>query len=374
MKKAFFVLSILMSVCSNLLLTAQPISVNNIVTTGRFNTCGIAPTITATFVSGNGSAVENGEIRCINPLDSTVIDLSVSVSWNKAPNDNWLHGVFFPNNTTGLRIIDNSLAPPSWLFTSAGCTGGCPSGAQFVGGPGYYFDGTAQSSCCNFGSGIDGNPCNNYGDRIVSCTVPFIVSFRMKIKNSIIRNNTVFRLYGTADGNTGCWNIADSTFNSIKFEFKGIKCNTNPLLCNPIGTTILTSDFSGSLQWQNSTDSIQFNNIANNTNYAGTTSASLTLSGINSSRYGEQFRCVANGINGQTFTLTFKNTWTGAVNSDWGTAGNWSCGTVPDAYTDVIINSGSIVVLNNSTTIRSLTLRGTASVTTATGVVLTILH
>jgi hypothetical protein len=97
------------------------------------------------------------------------------------------------------------------------------------------------------------------------------------------------------------------------------------------------------------------------------------LSGINSSRYGEQFRCVANGINGQIFTLTFKNTWTGAINADWGIAGNWSCGSVPDAYTDVIINFGNVVISSN-TTIRSLVIKPEATLTTNTGAVLTILH
>ncbi len=181
------------------------------------------------------------------------------------------------------------------------------------------------------------------------------------------------RFLGTSDGNTGCWQIPDTQINTFSFSLRGISCAPNPFLCNPIGTAVLASGLAGPYQWQNSTDSVVFNNITNNVNYSGTNTANLSLSNITSNRYGEQFRCIDNGITGQIFTLKFRNTWTGAINSDWGTAGNWSCGTVPDDNTDVVINSGTIV-LNMNTTIRSLIIKPTATLTVNTGFVLTIVH
>lgn len=57
-------------------------------------------------------------------------------------------------------------------------------------------------------------------------------------------------------------------------------------------------------------------------------------------------------------TISADLTWTGTVDSDWNTAGNWSCGYIPIATTDVIIpnvpnkpvlSTGSVGTLNNLT-------------------------
>ena len=45
-----------------------------------------------------------------------------------------------------------------------------------------------------------------------------------------------------------------------------------------------------------------------------------------------------------------------SINSTWGNTGNWGCSTLPDSSTDVKINSGT-VLLSNDTTIRSLVLK-----------------
>jgi hypothetical protein len=353
-----------------LVLKAQSINVSGIVTTGRFNTCGITPTITATLLSGNGSIVQNGALACINPSDTSIVNITVSnLRWDQNPGNNWLHGLFFPTNT-GITILNYSLSPASWIYTS-GCTGACPTGGGIVGSPGIYFVGTGQS-CCP-GGGSTPTPCDNYGDASMSCATPFTFSINMRILNSKILNSLTFKFRGSSDGNTGCWQTADLLNNEFVFRLECIPCSPSPFLCNPIATTVLATGLAGPYQWQNSIDSIQFNNIIDNSNYTGTNSSSLNLSNISSNRYGEQFRCIANGITGQLFTLTFRNSWTGLINTDWNTAGNWSCNAVPDANTDVFINGGN-VVLNSNTIIRSLTIRAPATLTTNTGVVLTILH
>ena len=90
--------------------------------------------------------------------------------------------------------------------------------------------------------------------------------------------------------------------------------------------------------------------------------------------YGNKYRCA---INGNTFSditeLRISNFWTGSVNSSWENPANWSCGTIPDNFTDVIINSGSVVVSTN-TTIRSIKIDPAVSFTVNAGIVLTVLH
>ena len=39
-----------------------------------------------------------------------------------------------------------------------------------------------------------------------------------------------------------------------------------------------------------------------------------------------------------------QGSWTGTVNSDWFTAGNWAEGSVPDAFTEVVIANGSVLI------------------------------
>ena len=52
-------------------------------------------------------------------------------------------------------------------------------------------------------------------------------------------------------------------------------------------------------------------------------------------------------------TLNAAPAWTGAVSTDWNTAGNWSCGTVPGIYADVnipVVSSGNYPVLAHGRT------------------------
>ena len=53
------------------------------------------------------------------------------------------------------------------------------------------------------------------------------------------------------------------------------------------------------------------------------------------------------------FSNHFMNQWTGAINSAWENAANWSCGSVPDGNTDVVIKSGTVII-NSYALYRSL--------------------
>jgi hypothetical protein len=131
-----------------------------------------------------------------------------------------------------------------------------------------------------------------------------------------------------------------------------------------------------SYQWQLSTNNgNSYNNISNGVLYSGVTTDTLSLNNTPSSMYGYLYRCSINGstTGSQVATLKFADTWTGSINTSWETAGNWSCGTIPDANTDVIINTGSPVI-NSMVNIRSLELDPAATLTVSQGKQLNILH
>src|SRR4051812_6241375 len=55
-------------------------------------------------------------------------------------------------------------------------------------------------------------------------------------------------------------------------------------------------------------------------------------------------------------TLTFGSSssflWTGTVDNDWNTAGNWICGTLPTLTDDVTIPSSSNVTISSSSIVK----------------------
>ena len=142
-------------------------------------------------------------------------------------------------------------------------------------------------------------------------------------------------------------------------------------LC-PNASLALVSGLQGeSYQWQVSTDSVRFVNITGNEEYSGVNSATLQLMNLSSSHYGYQYRCVVDGTEGKTYTVRFVNEWVGSVSSEWENAANWGCGVLPDANTDVIINTGS-VILNSKTAVRSLTAQAGTKLTLGSKAELTL--
>jgi hypothetical protein len=138
----------------------------------------------------------------------------------------------------------------------------------------------------------------------------------------------------------------------------------------PGGNTSIESSITGSsYQWQVNTGS-GFINITDNSNYSGSNSVRLQLNNIPSSWAGYKYRCVVNGLNSNVITLRFTNTWTGMANNNWETAANWSCSSVPDEHTDVVINGGTVIV-NSNATCRSLTINTGVTLTVNPGYILT---
>jgi Zn-dependent metalloprotease len=68
--------------------------------------------------------------------------------------------------------------------------------------------------------------------------------------------------------------------------------------------------------------------------------------------------------------------WTGSLNNDWANPQNWTCGRVPDPYTDVIIEAGKLMypIISADINIRSLTIQTGARVEVSYGVKVNISH
>lgn len=149
--------------------------------------------------------------------------------------------------------------------------------------------------------------------------------------------------------------------------------NTTYTLCNG-DSTMFFFNGGGSIQWQVSTDGITYNNISDNSNYTGTNTGGLKLKNIPSSWYGNTYTCLSNGESSKLFyKIKFASNWTGNTDATWENAANWSCGSLPDSFTDVTIRSGT-VFLNTDVTVRSLTVAAGASLIIAPGKNLTVLH
>ena len=68
-----------------------------------------------------------------------------------------------------------------------------------------------------------------------------------------------------------------------------------------------------------------------------------------------------------------QNYWTGTLSNAWENPANWSCGKIPDANTDVFINSGTVLT-NSNIIIRTLSLNAGANFTVGSGTDFTILY
>lgn len=146
-------------------------------------------------------------------------------------------------------------------------------------------------------------------------------------------------------------------------------------LCPGIASfTLISTLTSPTYQWQVDTGNGVFVNISDNANYSGPNTARLTINNIPSSWYGYGYRCLLqNGSYDRISKLQFVATWTGATSSAWEDPTNWSCGKVPDSFTDVVINSGTVIIHSN-VIIRTLSLNPAANITVSSGNSLTVLH
>jgi hypothetical protein len=142
-------------------------------------------------------------------------------------------------------------------------------------------------------------------------------------------------------------------------------------------TVVSAKPLQSKYQWQ-VLDSSGYRNLRDDSIYQGTTTRRLQIKTMSSSMTGLTYRCAYSSAPitkyTQPYTLRFKNTWIGNNSISWNDPLNWSCGSVPDLYTDVVINPGTLfnVTIDSDITIRSLTLNTGAVVNVAPGVTITV--
>ncbi|MBL0358167.1 MAG: DUF3616 domain-containing protein [Chitinophagaceae bacterium] len=146
-------------------------------------------------------------------------------------------------------------------------------------------------------------------------------------------------------------------------------------LCPGYTNTQLSSDLNGaaySWQWDTCGNGC-YAAITDNSNFSGVATKYLSITNMPTSWNGYHFRCVTDGNNSNTYTIKFSLNWTGAVNNNWETAGNWDCNHLPDENTDVYIEKG-MPALHSNAAIRSISISNAANLTITSGNNLTTLH
>jgi Secretion system C-terminal sorting domain len=160
--------------------------------------------------------------------------------------------------------------------------------------------------------------------------------------------------------------------------------STHPLsstVCNGYNTSFsvaATGTAPLSYQWQVNAGA-GFTNISNGGVYTNATTPTLSITGATTAINSYIYRCVVtNGCgtatsNSATLTVNATNNWTGAVNNDWHTPGNWSCGSVPTSTDDVVISTGNPVIATGAIgRCRNLSKSGFASAINLNGATLQI--
>lgn len=151
--------------------------------------------------------------------------------------------------------------------------------------------------------------------------------------------------------------------------------NSAPVIACTGSSTVLTTNFVGTYQWQlDKGDGAGFVNVTDDNVHSGSKTRDLQLKMVPSSYYGYQYRCLTNNVAGYTLTLKFVNYWNGNESTAWENPQNWDCGTVPDAGTDVVINGGltNYPVISSNAVCRGTTVGAGAALTIADGFKLTV--
>lgn len=151
--------------------------------------------------------------------------------------------------------------------------------------------------------------------------------------------------------------------------------NTANVAC-PNGTISYSASTASAstYQWQENSGS-GYVNISNSGVFGGVNTSTLTLTSPPTSWYGKKYRCFINGSSySEEFTLKFYSSWQGSANNNWHNAANWSCGVVPDEFTDVYISTEAPNYPSVSSTAdcRSLLLQPGATVNVSPGVNLNV--
>ena len=145
--------------------------------------------------------------------------------------------------------------------------------------------------------------------------------------------------------------------NTTTSNVVALTLNTPVITANPVNTSICvganasfsvtTTGANLTYQWQ-ANDGNGYFNLFDTGVFTGTNTAVLNITGTPDSLDAYTFRCVVSGLcgldaisTGATFTVSTTTNWTGLLSNLWSDPGNWGCGSLPTAQTDVVIPTGT---------------------------------
>ena len=201
---------------------------------------------------------------------------------------------------------------------------------------------------------------------------------------------TVVTVTGTATGVFNSKNVATATTVTLSGLTLGGTSKKNYTLTKTIAATItpkaLTITADNESKASGSTFTFAGTEFTTSTLISGdaVSSVTLTSAGAPSSAAIGSYSITPSAAIGTgltNYTITYSNgtltvtgnSWTGAVNSDWNTPGNWSFGTVPNSSSsDVAISNSPYPVLSGNIIINNLTLTGSSTTLNLNGQTLTM--
>lgn len=129
-----------------------------------------------------------------------------------------------------------------------------------------------------------------------------------------------------------------------------------------------------SYQWQVD-EGAGFVNLSNNSTYEGVNTATLLIKSATGPMAGFRYRALVNLQFTQPDTLKFVNYWTGNISDAWEDPLNWSCLTVPNEFSNVVIegNKDRYPLVNSNPIIRGLQANTGSSITVRNGYTITVL-
>jgi Zn-dependent metalloprotease len=172
----------------------------------------------------------------------------------------------------------------------------------------------------------------------------------------------------------GCW-IVSIPINGSSGVFISSRSDTISI-CKPTNNTEVLSIKSNrpgmTHQWQRF-NGVAFENIFDNDSFQGTDSFVVQVK-TSSLTSADKFRCIVDGVPTEETTVIMRYFWEGSWGVDWNDARNWRCGSIPDASTDVIIESGkaNYPIIRSNVDCRSLTVKAGARVDVENGFKITI--
>ncbi len=206
---------------------------------------------------------------------------------------------------------------------------------------------------------------NNYTNGVGNLTTtvsPFVLASDLHLKDSATAID--------AGTNTGA-PLKDIDF-STRSSIPDMGAYENLSACIGANKFYYTDMIGTSYQWQKD-DGTGYVDITDGTLFSSTTTQKLTIITPANITTGTKYRCkITNGATvsySSENTLRFYNRWLGTVDNSWLNSANWSCGAVPNQYTDVIIPASKPLypIANVSGTVRKLQSETGSNVTIATG-------